>query len=163
MIMQDSTIFDGTLRENIDPLNQRTDEEIINVLEQCCLKDLVKQRNGLNTQISEGGDNLSSGEKQLICIARAVLKKSKVVLIDEATANIDVETEHKIQETILNAFRDCTVITIAHRINTILHCDKIIVVDQGEIKEYGKTNELLLLKDSIFYGIYQEALRHNKK
>ncbi|CAD8105461.1 unnamed protein product [Paramecium primaurelia] len=163
MIMQDSTIFDGTLRENIDPLNQRTDEEIIKVLEQCCLKELTQQRNGLNTQISEGGDNLSSGEKQLICIARAVLKKSKVVLIDEATANIDVETEHKIQETILNAFSDCTVITIAHRINTILHCDKIIVIDQGEIKEYGKTQDLLLVKDSIFYGIYQEALKHNKK
>ncbi|CAD8125126.1 unnamed protein product [Paramecium sonneborni] len=163
MIMQDSTIFDGTLRENIDPLNQRTDEEIIQVLEQCCLKDLTTQRNGLNTQISEGGDNLSSGEKQLICIARAVLKKSKVVLIDEATANIDVETEHKIQETILNAFRDCTVITIAHRINTILHCDKIIVVDSGQIKEYGKTKDLLLEKDSIFYGIYQETLKQNKK
>ncbi|KAM3141563.1 hypothetical protein pb186bvf_006427 [Paramecium bursaria] len=118
---------------------------------------------GSQTHINEGGDNLSAGEKQLICIARAVLKKSPIVLIDEATANIDIETEHQIQETIQRSFKECTVITIAHRINTILHCDKILVVDKGEVKEFGITQELLQDKQSTFYGIYEEALRDQKQ
>lgn len=124
MIMQDATIFDGSIRENTDPLGKRTDAEIVEVLKACCLEEFLQKRNGLDGMISEGGENMSAGEKQLLCIARAVLKKSKIVLIDEATANIDVETEHRIQDTIIKVFKDCTVLTIAHRINTILHSDK---------------------------------------
>jgi ATP-binding cassette subfamily C (CFTR/MRP) protein 1 len=78
----------------------------------------------MDTWVAEGGENLSSGERQLVCIARAILKRTRIVLIDEATANIDIETEQKIQAAILEGFRHCTVLTIAHRINTILHCDK---------------------------------------
>ena len=94
----------------------------------------------MDTKLSEGGENLSAGQKQLLCIARAILRKSQIVLIDEATANIDIETEHNIQETIKKSFKNCTVITIAHRINTILHCDKylfyfiinrILMIDKG--------------------------------
>lgn len=81
-------------------------------------------KGGLDFLIDEGGSNLSAGEKQLVCIARAILKNSKLVLIDEATANIDIQTEQQIQSTIKEQFKDCTVITIAHRINTIMHCDK---------------------------------------
>ncbi|CAD8103784.1 unnamed protein product [Paramecium sonneborni] len=163
MIMQDPTLFSGTIRDNIDPLKLRTDEEVKQAISLCCLKELIESRNGLDTKINDHGDNLSAGEKQLVCIARAVLKKSPIILIDEATANIDIETEQKIQNTIQNAFSDCTVITIAHRINTILHCDKIVVLDKGELKECGSTKELLNQQNSLFYGIYQEALREQSK
>jgi ABC-type multidrug transport system fused ATPase/permease subunit len=88
------------------------------------LTELIGKREGLNTKVTENGENLSAGEKQLVCIARAVLKKSKIVLIDEATANIDIQTEQTIQQTIQRGFQNCTVITIAHRINTILNSDK---------------------------------------
>ncbi|CAD8112763.1 unnamed protein product [Paramecium primaurelia] len=159
MIMQDPTLFSGTIRDNIDPLNLRTDEEVMQAINKCCLTELIESRKGLETHINDHGDNLSAGEKQLVCIARAVLKKSPIVLIDEATANIDIDTEHKIQDTIQNAFADCTVITIAHRINTILHCDKILVLDKGEVKEFGLTKELLNQTNSLFYGIYQETLK----
>ncbi|CAD8205655.1 unnamed protein product [Paramecium pentaurelia] len=160
IILQDAVIFDGTIKDNLDPLGLRSDSEILSSINQCCLNRLVSNRDGLMTKISESGDNLSAGEKQLICIARAVLKKTKIVIIDEATANIDVETEHKIQQVIQQAFQHCTVLTIAHRINTILHCDKIIVIDKGQLKEFGLTQELLKDKKSTFYQIYQEAIQN---
>ncbi|CAD8204753.1 unnamed protein product [Paramecium octaurelia] len=159
-ILQDPVIFTGTIRQNLDPLKTCSDEEIMKVIEECCLLQLINDRNGLNTSINEGGDNLSAGEKQLICIARAILKKSKIVLIDEATANIDIETEQKIQQALQRLFKDHTVITIAHRINTILHCDKIFVMSKGELKESGSPSELLQDKSSLFYEVYQEAMNH---
>ncbi|CAD8170443.1 unnamed protein product [Paramecium octaurelia] len=159
-MLQDPVIFTGTIRQNLDPLETCSDEEVMKVIEECCLLQLINERNGLDTLINEGGDNLSAGEKQLICIARAILKKSQIVLIDEATANIDIETEQKIQQAIQRLFKDCTVLTIAHRINTILHCDKILVISKGQLKEFGSINELLNNKSSLFYEIYQEAINH---
>ncbi|CAD8136284.1 unnamed protein product [Paramecium pentaurelia] len=162
MILQDSTLFEGTLRENLDPLHQHSDQELNDVALQCCLGDLLLQKKGLDTEISENGDNLSAGEKQLISIARAVLKQSQIILIDEATANIDIDTESKIQQTIQTAFKKCTVITIAHRINTIMHCDKILVIDQGEAKEFDDPQKLLEDKSSIFYSLYLQGKKSNK-
>ncbi|CAK90929.1 unnamed protein product (macronuclear) [Paramecium tetraurelia] len=162
MILQDSTLFEGTLRENLDPLHQHTDQDLNDVALQCCLGDLLLQKKGLDTEISENGDNLSAGEKQLISIARAVLKQSQIILIDEATANIDIDTESKIQQTIQTAFKKCSVITIAHRINTIMHCDKILVIDQGEAKEFDEPQKLLEDKSSIFYGLYMQGKKSNK-
>ncbi|CAD8163791.1 unnamed protein product [Paramecium octaurelia] len=162
-IIQDAVIFNGTIRDNLDPLNKCSDDEIRQVLLDCCLDKLADNRNGLNSNLYEGGDNLSAGEKQLLCIARAILKKSKIILIDEATANIDVDTEHKIQETISKAFKNCTVITIAHRINTILNCDKIIVINKGQVQEYGQTKDLLKNEQSTFYSIYSESQLNNTK
>ena len=98
--------------------------------------DSEKQVKGLGFEISENGSNLSAGEKQLICICRAILRKNKVVLLDEATANIDIVTEQKIQQLINNAFTSSTVITIAHRLNTIMSSDKVMVLSNGEILEY---------------------------
>ncbi|CAD8116510.1 unnamed protein product [Paramecium sonneborni] len=161
-IQQDAVIFQGTIRQNLDPLQQHQDNDIIQVLNDCCLNKLINERNGLDTIINESGDNLSAGEKQLICIARAILKKAKIILIDEATANIDLETEEKIQKAISIAFKDCTVITIAHRINTIMKCDKILIIDNGHLIESGPSKELLSNESSIFYSIYQEVMKGQK-
>ena len=90
----------------------------------------------MDTRILEGGENLSSGEKQLICIARAFLKKSKIVLLDEATSSIDIKSEEIVQKAIDRMFEDFTVITIAHRLNTIINCDRILVLGEGEVLEY---------------------------
>ncbi len=123
-IPQDPMLFKGTLRENIDLLNQYTDEQLWESLEKVCLKAKFEGENGLDTAIKDGGENLSAGEKQLLCIGRAILTQSKIILIDEATSNIDPKTEQTILDTIQNCFQDCTVITVAHRLKTIINSDR---------------------------------------
>ena len=115
IIPQDPTLFTGTLRFNIDPENKVSDEEIKSLLFKAGLEHL-SDRDLLSLEISENGDNLSSGEKSLICICRAILRKNRVVILDEATANIDLVTEQKIQTLISEEFKNCTVLTIAHRL-----------------------------------------------
>lgn len=117
-------LFKGSIRENLDLLNKYTDEQLWSSLERVCMKNKFEQDNGLRTEIKEGGENLSAGEKQLICIGRAILAQSKIILIDEATSNIDPKTEQIILDTIYNSFKDCTVVTVAHRLKTIIHSDK---------------------------------------
>jgi ABC-type multidrug transport system fused ATPase/permease subunit len=129
IIPQEPVLFSNTLRFNLDPEGKCTDEQISSILERANLKDLLtRDGNGLDFKISENGSNLSTGEKALVCICRAALRKSKVVLMDEATANIDVNTEEIIQKLILEEFKDSTVLTVAHRLNTIMHSDKILVL-----------------------------------
>ena len=114
-------MFTGTLRFNLDPEDKVEDHRIIEVMKEAQLEEILqKDPLGLNQQITEGGANLSSGEKQLICICRAILRSTKVVLLDEATANIDMMTEQKIQNLIKLEFKNSTMITIAHRLNTII-------------------------------------------
>ncbi|KRX07926.1 P-loop containing nucleoside triphosphate hydrolase [Pseudocohnilembus persalinus] len=162
IILQDPSLFQGTLRKNLDPLGELSDLQLIDTMNKCNLGRFLQEREGLDTQIQDGGGNLSVGEKQLICIARALLKKSKVVLIDEATANIDIQTEQMIQETIKAVFKECTVLTIAHRINTILESDKILVMDSGKLSEFDAPQKLLQNPDSLFYSLNQQALKeHN--
>lgn len=121
VIPQDPTMFKSTLRFNLDPEGKRTKIEIENLLNKAGLDYLVaREEKGIEFEVSENGSNLSSGEKQLICICRAILRKNKVVILDEATANIDIVTEQKIQTIIAQEFKSATVITIAHRINTII-------------------------------------------
>jgi len=117
-------LFKGTLRSNLDLLEKFTDEEMWQSLEKVCMKEKFQQENGLDTEIKEGGENLSAGEKQLLCIGRAILTQSRIILIDEATSNIDPKTEQIILDTIRNSFKDCTVITVAHRLKTIINSDK---------------------------------------
>ena len=124
VIPQDPMLFKGTLRENLDLLHQFTDEQLWASLERVCLKSKFEAENGLDTAIKDGGGNLSAGEKQLLCIGRAILAQSKIILIDEATSNIDPKTEQTILDTINNSFQDCTVITVAHRLKTIINSDK---------------------------------------
>ncbi|XP_058451157.1 multidrug resistance-associated protein 1 isoform X4 [Malaya genurostris] len=158
IIPQDPVLFSGTLRMNLDPFNAHSDEDIWKALEHAHLKVFVKGLTaGINHEVSEGGENLSVGQRQLICLARALLRKTKVLILDEATAAVDLETDDLIQRTIRTEFKECTVLTIAHRLNTIMDSDKVIVLDKGHIKEYAAPNELLQSKSSAFYSMAKDA------
>ncbi|XP_035783639.1 multidrug resistance-associated protein 1-like [Anopheles albimanus] len=158
IIPQDPVLFSGTLRINLDPFNVHTDDEIWKALEHAHLKSFVKGLTaGISHEVTEGGENLSVGQRQLICLARALLRKTKVLILDEATAAVDLETDDLIQRTIRTEFNDCTVLTIAHRLNTILDSDKVIVLDKGQIVEFAPPNELLQTKSSAFYSMAKDA------
>ncbi|XP_025736505.1 ATP-binding cassette sub-family C member 2 isoform X1 [Callorhinus ursinus] len=144
IIPQDPILFSGSLRMNLDPFNNHSDEEIWKALELAHLKSFVSGLQlGLSHEVTEAGDNLSIGQRQLLCLARALLRKSKILVMDEATAAVDLETDHLIQTTIQKEFSHCTTITIAHRLHTIMDSDKIMVLDNGKIVEYGSPQELL--------------------
>ncbi|KAL3269853.1 hypothetical protein HHI36_008911 [Cryptolaemus montrouzieri] len=144
IIPQDSVLFSGSLRLNLDPYDKYTDEEIWTALEHAHLKDLISDfPNGLSYEVTEGGENFSIGQRQLICLSRALLRKTKLFILDEATAAVDLQTDDLIQKTIRKEFKDCTILTIAHRLNTIMDYDKIIVLDKGYIKEYDTPQNLL--------------------
>ncbi|KAG5674806.1 hypothetical protein PVAND_004754 [Polypedilum vanderplanki] len=158
IIPQDPVLFSGTLRINLDPFNKYSDEEIWRSLEHAHLKHFVKGlAAGINHEITEGGENLSVGQRQLVCLARALLRKTKVLVLDEATAAVDLETDDLIQKTIRTEFKECTVLVIAHRLNTILDSDKVIVLDKGQIKEFASPDELLQDKKSAFYSMAKDA------
>ena len=159
IIPQDPTLFDGSLRFNLDPEGIYSDSYLLDLSKQASLEKLIlRDDKGLDQAIEEGGQNLSSGEKQLICICRAILKKNKIVLMDEATANIDIKTEETIQSLIHEKFNDSTVITIAHRLNTIINSDKVLVMERGRVKEFDWPKRLLEDKSSDFYS-YVKALK----
>ncbi len=123
IIPQDPLLYKGTVRSNLDLFNQYEDQEVWKALEKVCMRNKFLFT-GLDSEIREGGENLSAGEKQLLCIARAILSKSKIILIDEATSSIDNVTEEVILQSIHDNFKDCTMITIAHRLKTIIGSDK---------------------------------------
>ncbi|EEC15904.1 ABC transporter, putative, partial [Ixodes scapularis] len=155
IIPQDAILFSGTLRMNLDPEDQFEDIELWDVLERTKLKGRFPE--GLETPISEGGHNISVGQRQLVCLARAVLKSTKILILDEATAAVDVETDALIQRTIKTVFRDSTVLTIAHRLNTILDSDKIVVMADGEVIEVGSPAKLLADPTTEFYSMAKES------
>ncbi|KAG6617610.1 Multidrug resistance-associated protein 9 [Phytophthora cinnamomi] len=158
IIPQDPVLFSGPLRENLDPFHEYSDERIWRVLQQVHMADNLRRWGaGLDFEVAEGGDNLSVGQRQLICIGRALLKDSKVVVLDEATANVDTATDALIQTTIQDTFQDKTVLIIAHRINTIMHCDKIAVMDAGRVAEFGSPSELLARPQSVFAALAKRS------
>ncbi|RLN90226.1 hypothetical protein BBJ28_00021086 [Nothophytophthora sp. Chile5] len=158
IIPQDPVLFSGPLRENLDPFGEYLDERIWQVLGQVHIADSLRRWGaGLDFEVAEGGDNLSVGQRQLLCIGRALLKDRKVVVLDEATANVDTATDALIQTTIQETFRDKTVLIIAHRINTILHCHKIAVMDAGLVAEFGSPSELLAQPQSVFAALAKRS------
>ncbi|XP_060893145.1 ATP-binding cassette sub-family C member 12-like [Labrus mixtus] len=158
IIPQDPVLFIGTIRYNLDPFNNYTDEEIWAVLEKTYMKDSIVRLEGkLKAQVLENGENFSVGERQLMCMARALLRNSKIILLDEATASIDSETDSLIQATIKEAFQDCTMLTIAHRINTVVDADRILVMDNGEVAELDHPDVLKQRPDSLFSSLLNAA------
>lgn len=158
IIPQDPFLFKGTLRYNIDPFGKLLDEEIMNVLKiMSCTHLADEKEEKLDFLIQEGGSNMSIGEKQLICIARAISRKSKIVVMDEATASIDVRTEELIQKALTISLKDATVITVAHRIKTIFDCDRILLLETGEVIEDGNPKELVKDETSGFFSLYTKS------
>ncbi|XP_059020460.1 multidrug resistance-associated protein 1-like isoform X5 [Mustela lutreola] len=157
IIPQDPVLFSGTLQMNLDPLDKYSDRELWEVLELCHLKDFVQSLpKKLLHEISEGGENLSVGQRQLVCLARALLRKTKILILDEATASIDFETDTLVQTTIRKEFSDCTVLTIAHRLHSIIDSDRVLVLDSGRITEF-ETPQNLICQKGLFFEMLTEA------
>ncbi|KAK3097219.1 hypothetical protein FSP39_007607 [Pinctada imbricata] len=158
ILPQEPVLFSGSLRMNLDPVDDYTDQELWTALEHAHLKSFVQ---GLPAKLEydcgEGGQNFSVGQRQLLCLARSLLRKTKILVLDEATAAVDLETDDLIQDTIRKEFSECTVLTIAHRLNTVMDYDRIMVLQQGEIKEFDSPSVLLQNTDGIFYSLAKDA------
>eukprot|EP01126_Amoeba_proteus_P060739 TRINITY_DN8075_c0_g1_i1.p1 TRINITY_DN8075_c0_g1~~TRINITY_DN8075_c0_g1_i1.p1 ORF type:complete len:265 (+),score=78.06 TRINITY_DN8075_c0_g1_i1:63-797(+) len=158
IIPQDATLFSGTIRSNLSPFGLHDDKQLWNALEQVGLKEQVTAMpDQLDSRVAEYGENISVGSRQLMCLARAILRKSKILVMDEATANVDFETDALIQQTIRKTFKDVTVLTIAHRINTIMDSDRVMVLDQGKISEFDTPDRLISNSSSAFFSLAKEA------
>ncbi|KAI3406538.2 YCF1 [Candida oxycetoniae] len=181
IIPQDSQVFEGTIKSNLDPVDEFSDDQIWRALELSHLKDHVMKMyeqeiatattpqdkavekdiisNPLDVKITEGGTNLSIGQRQLMCLGRVLLKLSysNILVLDEATAAVDVETDKILQETIRTEFKNKTIITIAHRLNTILDSDRILVLDKGQVAEFDSPHTLLKDKNSLFYSLCKQG------
>ncbi|XP_059683666.1 ATP-binding cassette sub-family C member 10 [Gavia stellata] len=150
IIPQDPFLFSGSVRENLDPQGKHTDAELHEVLEQCHLWDAITQMGGLDSELGERGKSLSVGQRQLVCLARALLTRAKVLCIDEATASVDQKTDQLLQQTIRQRFADKTVLTIAHRLNTILDSDRVLVMQAGRVAELDSPTRLSQKDGSLF-------------
>lgn len=154
IIPQEPILFSATLRYNLDPFNEFEDKQLWRALEEVELKNSV---DSLDFMVAEGGGNFSLGQRQLVCLARAILKNNKILVLDEATANVDQRTDSLIQATIRRLFKDCTVVTIAHRLNTIMDSDKIIVMSFGSMIEFDHPHKLLQIPDGCFHKLVMET------
>ena len=170
IIPQDPTLFESTVRDNVDPLKEFTNKEIFDILEELEFFEFLDIKNKiyfnnnpkiyikqcLNYKIKENGENISLGKKQLLCFARAVLKKSKIIIMDEATATLDQKTQSILLKALEKYFQNCTVLSIAHRIESVMNFDRIMVFDQGELREFDKPSQLIKQKNSLFFKLYYE-------
>ncbi|XP_027191554.1 ABC transporter C family member 3-like isoform X2 [Cicer arietinum] len=162
IIPQDPTMFEGTVRSNLDPLEEYTDEQIWEALDMCQLGDEVRKKEGkLDSTVTDNGENWSMGQRQLVCLGRVLLKKSKILVLDEATASVDTATDNLIQLTVKQHFSDCTVITIAHRITSILDSDMVLFLSEGLIEEYDSPKKLLKDKSSSLAQLVAEYTRRS--
>ncbi|KAK3124490.1 hypothetical protein QOZ80_7BG0587320 [Eleusine coracana subsp. coracana] len=157
IIPQDPVMFEGTLRSNIDPLGEYSDAEIWEALNSCHLADEVRKNDlKLDLIVMEDGKNWSTGQRQLVCLGRVILKRRKILVLDEATSSVDPVTDNLIQNTLKNQFAECTVITIAHRITSVLGSDKVLLLDNGEIAEQDTPAKLLEDRSSLFSKLVSE-------
>ncbi|RHN81721.1 putative xenobiotic-transporting ATPase [Medicago truncatula] len=161
IIPQDPTLFNGTVRYNLDPLSQHSDQEIWEVLGKCQLQEAVQEKEGgLDSSVVEDGANWSMGQRQLFCLGRALLRRSRVLVLDEATASIDNATDLILQKTIRTEFADCTVITVAHRIPTVMDCTKVLSISDGKLVEYDEPMNLMKKEGSLFGKLVKEYWSH---
>ncbi|XP_049441856.1 ATP-binding cassette sub-family C member 5 [Epinephelus fuscoguttatus] len=158
IIPQEPVLFIGTVRTNLDPWDQYSDAQIWEALEKTHIKEMVSQLpHSLHSEVTENGENFSVGERQLLCVARALLRNSKILILDEATAAIDTETDRLIQETIRCAFGSCTTLIIAHRLNTVMSCSRVMVLDNGQILEFDSPAALLADENSRFRAMVEAS------
>lgn len=158
IIPQDPVLFSGTMRSNLDPFGENGDDNIWVALEQVELGAVVRNLpGGLDGRMSDGGSNFSMGQRQLVCLARAILRRNKILILDEATANVDPETDQLIQRSIREQFSECTVLTIAHRLHTIMDSDRVLVVDAGKAVEFEHPWELLQQADGYFSQLVEQT------
>ncbi|XP_023233967.1 multidrug resistance-associated protein 4-like [Centruroides sculpturatus] len=154
IIPQDPMLFTGPFRRNIDPFNEYLEEMLWQVIEEVQLKDVIGMLpGGLATHVSEGGRNFSVGQRQLICLARAILRDNKILVMDEATSNMDKDTDCCVQKVIREKFKHCTVLTIAHRLHTIIDSDRVLVLESGKVKEFDTPYTLLKNVNGTFYNL----------
>ncbi|KAJ2926067.1 hypothetical protein H1R20_g11028, partial [Candolleomyces eurysporus] len=164
LVPQDNTLFMGTLRDNLDPHHLRTDAEILTALQRASLlpaqgivDQIAEDKFRLDASVTDEGSNFSAGEKQLLALCRALVRNSRVIILDEATSNVDVETDAKVQRTIQTEFADATLLCIAHRLNTIAYYDRVLVMDGGSVAEFDTVLNLFDREDSIFRALCNEA------
>lgn len=158
IIPQEPIMFTGTIRQNVDPTEAYPDHETWRAIDLAHLGPFVRSLpSNLDHQVSEGGSNFSVGQKQLFCLARTLLRRSKILVLDEATAAVDVETDSLIQQTIRKEFKESTILTIAHRLDTIMDYDRVVVVDQGTAAEQGRPADLISDPKSKFHYLVKEA------
>ncbi|KAI4466022.1 atp-binding cassette sub-family c [Holotrichia oblita] len=162
IIPQDPVLFSGTLRYNLDPFDEYTDAQLYRALDEVELKDPANIINKLENRVMDRGKNYSVGQRQLICLARAIIRNNKVLMLDEATANVDPQTDALIQKTIRQKFADCTVLTVAHRLNTIMDSDKVLVMDAGTMVEFDHPHTLLQDPNSRFFHMIAETGKNEK-
>ncbi|ORY40399.1 P-loop containing nucleoside triphosphate hydrolase protein [Rhizoclosmatium globosum] len=162
IIPQDAVVFSGTFRSNMDPFSEHTDNELWDALNRAGLAAKVKRSEGkLDAPVDAGGENLSVGERQLLCLSRAMLKTPKILIMDEATANVDFETDAMIQKSLREDFKNSTVLTIAHRLNTIMDYDRVMVLDKGKLCEFDSPRNLLANPNSIFAALVAQTGENN--
>ncbi|KAJ8490643.1 hypothetical protein OPV22_012364 [Ensete ventricosum] len=158
IIPQSPVLFSGTIRFNLDPFNEHNDADLWEALERAHLKDVIRRNTmGLDAQVSEAGENFSVGQRQLLSLARALLRRSKILVLDEATAAVDVRTDALIQKTIREEFKSCTMLIIAHRLNTIIDCDRLLLLSTGKVLEFDTPETLLSKEDSAFSKMVQST------
>jgi ATP-binding cassette subfamily C (CFTR/MRP) protein 1 len=158
IIPQSPVLFKGTLRAYMDPFNEFEDEKIWAAFAKVHLTDMISNLDGkLMHELSENGENFSVGERQMLCMARALLNKSRIVIMDEATASIDHATEKKLQEMINRDFSEATVLTIAHRLATVLDSDRIMVLSDGKVVEFDSPKKLVKKEKGVFYQLAKEG------